>query len=76
MLKFIKKEEEGYRFCYLSVAEIYKYIYKPDKLKKHLTYADIQSYLDEHKIVADAIDEKGVSYYQAYEYNGKYFLIT
>lgn len=76
MLKFIKKEEKGFRFCYLSVAEIYKYIYKPDKEKKHVTYADIQFYLDEHGILADAVDEKGVAYYQAYEMNGKYYLAT
>lgn len=75
MLKFIKKEGEGYRFCYLSVAEIYKYVYKPDKNKKHLTYADIQLYLDDKEILADAIDEKGVPYYRAYEYDGKYYLI-
>lgn len=76
MLKFIKKHKDGHRYCYLSVAEIYKYIYKPDEKKKHLTYADIQLYLDEHGILADAIDEKGVSYYQAYELNGKYYLFT
>lgn len=75
MIKLISKDNEGYRVCFLTLAEIYKYIYKPDKEKKKFTYADIQLSLDERRILPVAIDEKGVSYYQAYERYGKYSLV-
>lgn len=74
MIKLISKDSEGDRLCFMTLAELYKYIYKPDKEKKKFTYADIQLYLDQRGIVPIALDEKGVSYYQAYERNGKYSL--
>lgn len=74
MIKLISKDNEGDRLCFMTLAELYKYIYKPDKEKKKFTYADIQLYLDQRGIVPIALDEKGVSYYQAYERYGKYFL--
>lgn len=74
MIKLISKDNEGDRLCFVTLAELYKYIYKPDKEKKKFTYADIQLYLDQRGIVPIALDEKGVSYYQAYERNGKYSL--
>lgn len=74
MIKLISKDNEGDRLCFMTLAELYKYIYKPDKEKKKFTYADIQLYLDQRGIVPIALDEKGVSYYRAYERNGKYSL--
>lgn len=74
MIKLISKDNEGDRLCFMTLAELYKYIYKPDKEKKKFTYADIQLYLDQRGIVPIALDEKGVSYYQAYERSGKYSL--
>ena len=47
MIKLISKDKDGERLCFMTLAELYKYIYKPDK---------------------------EVSYYQAYERNGKYSL--
>lgn len=74
MIKLINRDKDGDRICLMSIAEIYKYIYKHDKSKEKLTYADIQSELIEKGKVADAIDEKGLAYYYAYERNGKYYL--
>lgn len=74
MIKLIERDEKGDRICLMSLAEIYKYIYKPDKSKKNLTYADIQAELTEKRIDADAIDEKGIAYYYAFERDGKYYL--
>lgn len=74
MIKLLSRDKDGDRICLMTIAEIYKYIYKHDKSKKNLTYADIQSGFIEEGRVADAIDEKGVAYYRAYERNGRYFL--
>lgn len=74
MIKLISKDNDGNRLCFMTLAEIYKYIYKPDKEKKKLTYADIQLSLEERGILPVAIDEKGVSYYKAYERYGRYLL--
>lgn len=74
MIKLIDRDKDGDRICLMSIAEIYKYIYKHDETKKNLTYADIQSELIEKGKDADAIDEKGLAYYYAYERNGKYYL--
>lgn len=60
MIKLISKDKEGNRLCFMTLAELYKYIYKPDKEKKKLTYADIQLSLEERGILPVAIDEKGV----------------
>ena len=76
MIKLISKDKDGDRLCFMTLAELYKYIYKPDKEKKKLTYADIQLALDQRGITPIALDEKGVSYYEAYEHNGKYSLVS
>ena len=76
MIKLISKDKDGDRLCFMTLAELYKYIYKPDKTKKNITYADIQLYLEQRGIGPVALDEKGVSYYEAYEHNGKYSLLT
>lgn len=75
MIKLLSRDENGYRLCLMSIAEIYKYIYKHDKIKKNLTYADIQSEFIEKGMVADGIDEKGLAYYYVGERNGRYFLV-
>ena len=74
MIKLLSRDKDGDRLCYMTIAEIYKYIYKQDKSEKNLTYADIQSEFIEEGRDADAVDEKGVAYYRAYERNGRYFL--
>lgn len=75
MIKLLSRDKDGYRLCLMSIAEIYKYIYKHDKTKKNLTYADIQSEFIEEGRDADGIDEKGLAYYYVGERNGRYFLV-